>query len=54
MNQSARYFAINDVLLIEVDSEFEFFDDVQPACIDWFNYYEQNDFTEGNEAVVSK
>lgn len=50
-NISGKY---HNLLLVEVDSEFDFFNDVQPACIDWDNYYEHKDFNEGNEAVVSK
>lgn len=45
---------VSNIILLEVDSEFEFFDNVQAICIDWNNYYELKDFSEGNEAVVSK
>lgn len=44
----------NDLTLIEVDKEFIFLDDVQPACIDWEDYFEESDLKDGNEAVVSE
>lgn len=40
--------------MLEVDREFEFFKDVQPVCIDWEDYYQMKDISEGNEGIVSK
>lgn len=41
------------MVLIELDKEITFSDDILPACLDWNNFYDAADFTDGNEAVVS-
>ncbi|GJQ69598.1 hypothetical protein Trydic_g6692 [Trypoxylus dichotomus] len=42
----------DDIALIEVE-KFEITQLVQPVCVDWENRYEQNDFKEGNKAVIA-
>lgn len=43
----------DDIALVELDAEFIPSLQVQPACLDWDDVYEDYDFDDGNNAVVS-